>query len=151
MTVFWSVYSYMLVWSRQDAGKPQRSREKALTLVVEGFPVYIPGQSSLLHLPSPWNRGLHECMLSHFSCVQLCVTLWTVAHQAPLSVGFPRQGYWSGLPCPLPGVLPDPGIEPTSLTSPALAAGSLLLASPGKPRIHPVHCYYFCLNQSVIF
>ena len=44
-------------------------------------------------------------------------TLWTVAHQAPLSMGFSRQEYWSGLPCPLPGDLPDPGIEPTSLTS----------------------------------
>ena len=42
------------------------------------------------------------CMLSSFSCVQLCVTLWTAAHQAPLSIGFSRQEYWSGLPCPSP-------------------------------------------------
>ena len=62
-------------------------------------------------------------MLSRFSCVQLCATLWTVARQAPLSVGFFRQEYWSGLPCPPPGDLPDPGIEPTSLMSPALAGG----------------------------
>ena len=48
------------------------------------------------------------------------VTLWTVVHQAPLSLGFPRQANWSGLPCPPPGVLPDPGIKPTSM-SPALA------------------------------
>ena len=61
------------------------------------------------------------CILSHFSCVQLCVTLWTVARQAPLSMGFSRQQYWNGLPCPSPGDLPDPGIEPASLTSPALA------------------------------
>jgi len=47
------------------------------------------------------------------------VTLWTVAHQAPLSVEFPRQEYWSGLPFPPPGDLPDPGIEPTSPASPA--------------------------------
>ena len=55
------------------------------------------------------------------SRVQLFATLWTIAHQAPLFVGFSRQEYWSGLPCPPPGDLPDPGIEPTSLTSPALA------------------------------
>ena len=46
---------------------------------------------------------------------------WTVAHQAPLSTGCFRQEYWSGLPCPPPGDLPDPGIEPGSLMSPALA------------------------------
>ena len=49
------------------------------------------------------------------------VAPWTVAHRAPLSVGAPRQGYWSGLPFSPPGHLPDPGIEPVSLTSPALA------------------------------
>ena len=57
---------------------------------------------------------------------KLCVTLataWTVARQAPLSMGFSRQESWSGLPCPPPGDLPDPGIEPASLTSPALAGG----------------------------
>ena len=61
-------------------------------------------------------------VLSGFSHVWLCATLWTVAHQAPLSMGFSRQEYWSGLPCPPPGHLPDPGIETESLTSPALAA-----------------------------
>ena len=60
-------------------------------------------------------------MLSHFSCVWLCVTPWTVAHQAPLSMGFSRQKYWSGLPCSSPGNLPNPGIKPTCLKSPALA------------------------------
>ena len=54
---------------------------------------------------------------------QLFVILWTVARQAPLSMGFSRQEYWSGLPCPLPGDLPNPGIEPASLMSPALAGG----------------------------
>ena len=49
------------------------------------------------------------------------VTPWTEARQAPLSVGFSRQEHWSGLPCPPPGDLPDPGIEPASLTCPALA------------------------------
>ena len=54
------------------------------------------------------------------SCVQLFVTLWAVAPQARLSMGFSRQESWSGLPCPLPGDLPDPGIELKSLISPAL-------------------------------
>ena len=68
--------------------------------------------------------SLWTCVLSHFSCFQLFVTLWTVAHQAPLSVGFSRQEYWSELPCPPPGDLPSPGIERASLTSPALGGGS---------------------------
>ena len=55
-----------------------------------------------------------------FSPVWLFVTPWALAHQAPLSMGFSRQEYWSGLPCPFPGDLPDPQIEPASLMSPAL-------------------------------
>ena len=62
-------------------------------------------------------------MPSRFSCVQLCAALWTIACQAPLSMGLSRQEYWSGLPYPPPKDLPDPGIEPTSLMSPALAGG----------------------------
>ena len=76
-------------------------------------------------------------MLSHFSRVQLFATLWTVAHQTPLSMRFSRQDYWSRLPCPPPGDLPAPGVEPTSLTSPALAGGLFILfflplTPPGK-------------------
>ena len=56
-------------------------------------------------------------MLSH---IQVFATPWTVVHQAPLSMGFSRQEYWSGVPFPLPGDLPNPGIEP-ALTSPVLA------------------------------
>ena len=59
-------------------------------------------------------------MLSCFNHVQLLVTPWTIAHQASLSMGFSKQEYWSELPCPTPGDLPDPGIEPMSLMSPAL-------------------------------
>ena len=66
---------------------------------------------------------LHVCVLSCFSPVRLFVILWTVARQAPLSVGFSRQEYWSGLLRAPPGDLPDPGIKPMSLTSPALADG----------------------------
>ena len=63
------------------------------------------------------------CTLSRFSPVRLSANVWTVARQAPLSLGFSRQEYWSGLPCPPPGDLPDPGIEPAFFTSPALADG----------------------------
>ena len=65
--------------------------------------------------------SLPVCVLSHFSRVGLFTTPWTAAHWAPLSMGFSRQQYWSGLPCPPPGDLPHSGIEPESLMSPALA------------------------------
>ena len=68
------------------------------------------------------------CVLSHFSRVQLFVTLWTVALQAPLSMGFSRQEYWSGLPCPPPGDLPDPGIELRPLAAAVLQADPLPLS-----------------------
>ena len=71
--------------------------------------------------------------LSHFSRVQLLAILWTVARQAPPSMGFSRQEYWSGLPCTSPGDLPDPGIKPVSLMSPTLAGEFFTLAPPGKP------------------
>ena len=69
------------------------------------------------------------------SVAQSCPTLcdpWTVAYQAPPSMGFSRQGCWSGLPFPSPGDLPDPGIEPGS---PALQADALPSEPPGKPQI----------------
>ena len=91
--------------------------------------------------PSRWKKKLwyiqmmtYCCaMLSCFSHVWLFMMLWTVAHQAPLSMEFSRQEYWSGLPCPPPEDLPNPGIEPISLASPALQAGSLPSEPPGKP------------------
>ena len=76
---------------------------------------------------------MHICVLSCFSRVRFFVTLWTVARQAPLFMRFSRQEYWSGLPCPPPGDLPDPGIEIASPTAPALQADSLLLSHQGSP------------------
>ena len=64
------------------------------------------------------------------SRVRLFATPWTVAYQASPSTGFARQEYWSGLPFPFPGDLPNPGIEPGS---PALEAGALTSEPPGKP------------------
>ena len=70
------------------------------------------------------------CVFSHFSRVRLFATPWTVACQAPLSMGFPRQENWSGLPCPPPGDVPDPGIKPMS---PGLQVDSLPLSHQGSP------------------
>ena len=67
------------------------------------------------------------------SLIRLFMTPWTVACQTPLSMGFSRQEYWNGLPLSIPGDLPNPGIEPTSLASPAVAGGFLTTAPLGKP------------------
>ena len=75
------------------------------------------------------------CVLSHLSYVQLFATLWTVACQAPLFIRFSRQGYWSGLPWPPSGDLPDSGIEPKSPVSPKLQVDSLPTELPGKPSL----------------
>ena len=74
-------------------------------------------------------------MLSHFSCVQFFATLWTVTHQAPLSMGFSRQEYKSGLPCPPPGDVPHLGIRAVPLMSPALAGGFLTTAATWEAPI----------------
>ena len=79
---------------------------------------------------NPGSHLKHVCVLSH---VPLFVTPWTVAHQAPLSMGISRQEYWSELPSPTPGDLPDPGIEHESLVSPVLAGGFSTAAPHGKP------------------
>ena len=70
------------------------------------------------------------CALSH---VQFFATPWTAAHQAPLSMEFSRQDYWSGLPLPTPGALPDPGIEPDSPASLVMAGRFFTPEPPGKP------------------
>ena len=98
---------------------------------------------------------INRCMLSQFSHVWLFVTLWIVAHQAPLSIEFSRQEYWSGLSCPPPGDLSDPGTEPvshvsctagrfftTSVTCCSVAQSCLTLcdpmdcSTPGFPVLH---------------
>ena len=79
------------------------------------------------------------CILSHFSDVWLFVTSWAVVCENPLSMGFSRQDYWSGLPFPSPGDLPDPLIENRSLASPTLAGGFFTTEPPGKPTLCRVH------------
>ena len=77
-------------------------------------------------------EACHACVLSR---VPLFVNLWTVALQAPLSTEFSRQEYRSGLPCPSPGDLPDPGIKPASLMSPALAGGVFTTSTTWEPSL----------------
>ena len=76
--------------------------------------------------------GKKKKKMKSLSRVRLFGTPWTVAYQAPLSVGFSRQEYWSGLPFPSPGDLPNPGIEPGS---PVLQADALPSEPPGKPQL----------------
>ena len=140
-----------LLWAMTTISAPRIWSGKSLlsSLIPHQFllvSVYIAATPSLLHLigclanswthsqlPSdslhwrwPWPvlgviiHTVIVCVLNRFSPVWLFAT---VARQAPLSMGFSRQEYWSGLPCPPPGDLPDPGIEPASLMSPALAGG----------------------------
>ena len=82
---------------------------------------------------------MHACC--HFSCVQLFVTPRTVTYQAPLPMGFSKQEYWSGLPCPPPGDL-DPQIEPSSLCLLHKQVGSLPLAPPWKPIFIFIFIYF---------
>ena len=95
------------------------------------------------------HSGEHPSLLidtcaQSLSRIRLFVTLWTVAHQAPLSMGFSSQGYWSELSFPSLGDLPDPRIEPTSLMSPALA-GSFFTTEPlGKPLLSEVPVKTVC-------
>ena len=79
-------------------------------------------------------------ILSHFSQVQLFATLWMVARQTPLSTGFSRREYRSGLPCPSPGYLPNPGIELISLMSPEMAGGFFTTSTTWKEY------YIYCMN-----
>ena len=99
-------------------------------------------------------RGAH--VLSH---VQLLATLWIVAHQVLLSMGFPRQEHWSGLPFPSLGDLPNPGSKPASPVAPALQVDSLSAEPLGKPhnvckclvfnrnvKCTPTYFIYHCVN-----
>ena len=110
--------------------------------LLSGCPLIQPSSLDSSHLVTiitsfysfPWDTKLCVCaqLLSH---VRLFATSWTVACQAPLSIGFSRQESWSGLPFPMPWNLPKPGIKPKSLVSPASAGGFFASVSPGKPRI----------------
>ena len=88
-----------------------------------------------------WYALMHACMLSHFSHVQLFATQWVVARQTPLCIEFSRKEYWSRLPGPPPGDLPNPEIEPASFKSLTLVDCSLPLVPPGKPHLYINNCF----------
>ena len=85
-------------------------------------------------------------MLSCFSCVQLFAIPWTIARKAPLSMGFSRQEYWSGLPFPPPGKLPKSGIQTSTLVSPTLQADSLLLSHWGSLLLLLLLSHFSCVR-----
>ena len=134
-----------------------------LNILHSSLPCFLPSSlpsfpsllmTSLLHSSdkSLFHHSLcpvHVRVLSCFNCVILCTALWTVALQAPLSKGFSRQECWSGLPCPPPGDLPHPGIEPVSLMSPALADGffntNATWEAPYSP--YPSLSFFMVLNH----
>ena len=124
----WGVY---LHWFLQEAPRESLFHTSLRSLwfqVTQGLPWFV--DSSLQSLPSL----IDVRALSH---VWLFVTPWTVAHLAPLTMGFSRQESWSVLPFPIPGNLPNPGLEPESLSSPVLAGGFVTTSATWKP------CFYW--------
>ena len=107
-----------------------------------------PGKEIPVNIISCLMPLLLLLLLSHFSHVKLCVTLWTIACKASLPMGFARQEYVSGLPCPSPGDLPDLGMKSVSLKSLVLAQGSLPLVPPGRPIIFIYILEYYLTIKS---
>ena len=127
-----------LLWQARDAQQalhPLRMPEEGHTIPFFTYPP-IPLKSCLSFtqpavspdLPLAWDRHRSRGLFA---------TLWTIPHQALLSMGFSRQEYWSGLPCPPPGNLPHPRIEPESLTPPALAGRFFTTSTTWKGQAHP--------------
>ena len=116
---YWQWFIYVILHSREQklSDHPILANTKSdyLVGVVTGRFFHTKGIFSLLQLASNvWSDDL--CVHTRFTCVQLCDP-WTIIHQALLSMQFPRQEYWSGLPCPPPQYLPEPGIKLASLAS----------------------------------
>ena len=102
----------------------QANKQTSNVWFLKGDSVCVGGE-----INQEFGRNIHTLVVLSLSRVRLFATPWTVAHEAPPSMGFSRQEYWSGLPFPSPGDLPDPGIEPWS---PALQADALPSKPPGK-------------------
>ena len=103
--------------------------------------------ADMAHFSFSIQKCLGVCVLSPFSHVCLFATPWTVAHQAPLSKGFSRQEYWSWLLCPPPGDLPNPGTEPESLMSPALAGVFFISSATWEaPEMRPCLVWYILIR-----
>ena len=118
----WECQNYISINQNKNENRKQQDNPVPSLLLAPCNEGWLPLVFIIVHAPS----------LSH---VQLFETPWTIACQAPLSLGLFRQEYWSGLPCPPPGDLPNPGIESTSPVSPALAGGFFTTEPPGKPQV----------------
>ena len=128
-----SAPEWIHVLSHLEAEKGRGRPLSVLTSTVMNNPHSILSCEQLC-FPNNWHATCMVCaqLLSH---IRLPATPWTVARQAPLSMECSRQEYWSGLPFPAPGDLPEPGVKLSSLVSPALAARFFTTAPPGSPDL----------------
>ena len=117
-------------WGQLLQARTPQFWEPGCLLMSISLPALSSGQETLF-----LSSKLVCCMLSHFSCVWLFATPWTVACQAPLSMGFFSQEYWRGLPCPPPGIFPSQGLNLSLLHLLHLQANSLPLMPPRKPKL----------------
>ena len=118
-------------WSFSFSISPSNEYSGLISFQIDWFDLAVQGTKASILQHSAFFMGQLSLLMKVklLSRVRLFATPWTVAHQAPSSMGFSRQEYWSGLPFPSPGDLPDPGIKPTS---PALQADALTSVPPGK-------------------
>ena len=127
-TLLFSIVLRVLVTAIREVKGIQIGKEEVTpSLFADDMTLYIEDSAVL-----PEN---YSCMLSHFNRVQLCAKLWTAACQAPLSMEFSRQEYWSGLPFPSPRDLPNPGTEPESLMFPASSVFLSLVSHLAKRKL----------------
>ena len=91
------------------------------------------------------NVNGYASIRNHFNHVQLFVAPWTIACQAPLSMGFSRQEYWRGFPCPPPGIFPTQGWNPHLLTSPALAGGFFTTSTTWEEATEKAYEHYIII------
>ena len=105
----------------------------------------------ILQLMSTIRLCMQVCMLSHFSYLQHFATLWTVAGQAPLSLGFSRQEYCSELPCPLPGDPPNPGMELMSLMYPVWVGGFFTTSATWEAHIKLSPLFFMIILFSLCY
>ena len=126
-SVSWLQKSHSTCPGKRWGGSTQTQQHGKVPL--PAVPMGVPARSMLRSLRPKWKK----VKVKSLSRVRLFVTPWTVAYQAPPSMGFSRQEYWSGLPFPSPGDLPNPGIKPGS---PAFQADAFTSEPPGKPSTH---------------